>query len=356
MKPTFLTQRNRLGVFLVLLALATSFLAACGGGATAPGSNTAEPAADEVLTLPEITPLVEGGNRLQVLATTSIIGDVVRQVAGEAIDLVVLMQPGQDPHSYQPGAADLTAAADAGVIFINGWNLEEGLVDDLVTIGGEALVVPISAGIEPREMTGSTTAEGGEARDEAAEEDEDHGHGPLDPHVWQDVNNVILWVDNVRQVLSAADPANAATYAANAERYRAELDQLDAELTALFEAIPPERRVLITNHDNLGYLADSYGFEIIGTIVPSVSTLAEPTAAALAELVNTMQAAGICTLVVETTASEQLARTLENELTDCAEVNLITIYTDALGPAGSGADTYTGMMRANAAALVEGLK
>ncbi len=356
MKPPFLTRRDRPGVFLVLLALAAGLLTGCGGGAAAPAGNAAETLADEMLTLPDITPLVADGDRLQVVATTSIIGDVVRQVGGEAIDLVVLMPPGQDPHSYQPGAADLTAAADADVIFINGWNLEEGLVDDLVTIGRDAVVVPISAGIEPREMTEDAHEEDQGTREETAAEEDTHDHGPLDPHVWQDVNNVMLWVDNARQALSAADPANAATFAANAERYRAELVKLDADLSASFDTIPADRRVLITNHDNLGYLADSYGFEVIGTIVPSVSTLAEPTAAALAELVDTMQAAGVCTLVVETTASDQLARTLEKELTECESVRLITVYTDALGPAGSGANTYTGMMRANAAALVEGLR
>jgi ABC-type Zn uptake system ZnuABC Zn-binding protein ZnuA len=163
-------------------------------------------------------------------------------------------------------------------------------------------------------------------------------------------------VDNVRRVLSAADPANAATYEANAGRYRAELEQLDAELRASLQGIQTEKRVVITNHDNLGYFADAYGFDVVGTVIPSVSTLAEPTAGALAELVQTMQAAGICTLVVETTASDQLARTLENELTGCDKVNLITLYTDALGPSGGRAGTYIDMMRANAAALVEGLQ
>lgn len=354
MKRTYPAQRKWLGITFVLLTLTITALAACGGNAAAPESGVADSLADETLTLPEVTALVEDGDRPQVLATTSIIGDVVRQVGGEAIDLVVLMQPGQDPHSYQPGAADLTTAADADVIFVNGWNLEEGLVEDLVTIGRESIVVPISAGIEPREMTGDTHEEGETAHEET-EEGAD-AHGPFDPHVWQDVNNVMLWVDNARQVLSAADPANAATYAANAERYRAELDQLDAELGALFDTIPAERRVLITNHESLGYLADSYGFEVVGTIIPSVSTLAEPTAAALADLVNTMKAEGICTIILETTASDQLARTLEQELTDCPEVKLITLYTGSLGPADGDAGTYLGMMRANAAALVEGLQ
>lgn len=320
-------------------------VAGCAGNAM-PGENGEQFDTAETLALPTVAARVAGGGRLQVLATTSTIGDVVHQVGGDAIDLVVLMQPGQDPHSYQPGAADLTAAADADVIFINGWNLEEGLVGDLTTIARKAVIVPISAGIAPRELAAHSQAEGEESLD----------HGPADPHVWQDVANVIQWADNVRQVLSAADPTNAATYEANAERYRAALEQLDVELRASLQSISPEKRVIITNHDNLGYFADAYGFDVVGTVIPSVSTLAEPTAGALAELVQTMQAAGICTLVVETTASDQLARTLENELTSCDNVKLITLYTDALGPSGGGAGTYIDMMLANAAALVEGLR
>ncbi|MCO5181446.1 MAG: zinc ABC transporter substrate-binding protein [Anaerolineae bacterium] len=339
---TFLTSRLRSGAIFIGLLGIVAVLSGC-GGAFSPGSgdNVTDSA---VLSLPEIPIMVADGRRLQVLATTSIIGDVVRQVGGDAIDLTVLIQPGQDPHSYQPGAADLTAAADAGVIFVNGWDLEEGLVGALATIGGEAVVVPVSAGIVPRAV-GTTGSSDGDASH----------HGPADPHVWQDVANVIHWVDTIRQVLSAADPARAETYAANAEAYRQELQQLDGDLRALFGGIPPERRVLVTNHDSLGYLAAAYGFKIVGTVIPSISTLAEPTAGALAELLQAMRAADICTLVVESTASEQLARTLQNELTNCADVKLITLYSDALGPVGSGADSYVGMMRANAAALVEGL-
>lgn len=341
---TFLTPRLRPGAFFFALCWLVAVLSGCGGDVSSgSGGNATEPA---VLSLPDVPVMVTDGRPLRVLATTSIIGDVVGQVGGDAIDLTVLIPPGQDPHSYQPGAADLTAAADADVVFVNGWDLEEGLVKALATIGGDAVIAPVSAGITPRTVSAI---------------DGDHqtatsNHGPVDPHVWQDVANVIQWVDTIRQVLSAADPARAATYAANAEAYRQELQQLDGDLRALFGQIPPERRVLVTNHDNLGYLAAAYGFEIVGTVIPSISTLAEPTAGALADLVQTMRAAGICTLVVESTAGEQLARTLQNELTDCADVKLITLYSDALGPAGSGADSYVGMMRANAAALVEGLK
>lgn len=321
----------------VVLILMTS---GCGGDALTGTGNAAVDTTTAVLTLPPVPELTADGKPLQVLATTSIIGDVVRQVGGDAIDLAVLMAPGQDPHSFQPGATDLTAAADADVIFVNGWNLEEGLVEDLNNIGREAVIVPVSAGIVPRELAAG----------------EDQAHGATDPHVWQDVANVEQWVENIRRVLGAADPANAAIYDANAARYQIELQQLDADLRASLDAIPAERRVLITNHDNLGYFAAAYDFEVVGTVIPSISTLAEPTAGAMAGLVNTMRELGICTLVVESTSGTQLARTLEKELSFCEDVNLISLATDALGPMGSETDSYIGMMRANAAALVEGLR
>lgn len=312
--------------------------------ACSPASTTSD-TGDEPLRLPIVEPMTAAGERLQVVATTSIIGDVVRQVGGEAIDLTVLMQPGQDPHSYQPGAADLTAVADADLIFMNGWNLEEALVGDLVAIGREATLIPVSAGITPRLLS----------EDDDEHDGGSHVHGPVDPHIWQSVPNVIRWVGNIRQVLSAADPANATRYETSAAAYSRSLQQLDEDLRAMLAAIPEDRRVLVTNHDNLGYFADAYGFEVAGTIIPSISSLAEPSAGELARLIGAMRSRGICTLILEATAAGQVARTLKNELTDCHEVRLVMLYADALGPPGSGAESYIGMMQTNAAALVKGL-
>ena len=322
----------------ILLAFVVGLLSGCTGVSSAGGEGEAAPTGNEQLALPAI-PSHAGGDRLQVVATTGLAGDIVRQVGGATIDLTVLMGPGQDPHSYQPGAADLAAVADADLIFVNGWNLEEGLLADLTTIG-DAPLVPLSAGIIPHE----------------AESEHAHGHGPIDPHVWQDVAHVRQWTENARLALGAADPANAATYDANAAAYQATLAELDTELRRTLAAIPAGQRVFVTNHDNLGYFAAAYGFEIVGAVNSSVSSLAEPTAAALAALIDTMRATDVCAVVVEATAAPQLARVLQNELTGCDGVRLIALYTDALGAAGSGADNYPAMMRANAAALVEGLR
>ena len=317
--------------WMVWPALAVAIIAGCGGGA-AETTSRVDPLAP--LALPAITATTSDGRPLRVVATTSLVGDAVARVGGEAIALTTLMPPGQDPHSYQPRAADLAAAADADLIFVNGWNLEEGLLRDLDAAGGAPLV-PVSAGIAPRPSSSDPTA--------------------ADPHVWQDVANVMQWVESVAATLSEADPANAATYAANAAAYRAELAGLDRFVREQTATIPAERRVLVTNHDTLAYFAAAYDFRVLGSVLPGASTLAEATAANLAALAEAMAAAGVCSLFVETTAADQVARTLSEELDGCDEVRVLSLYSDALGPPGSGAESYVGMMRANVAIIVDAL-
>lgn len=316
----------------------------------------------EMLVLPELAAADLGGRPLRVLATTSIIGDVVARVGGEAIELTTLMGPGVDPHSYQPGAADLTAAAQADVILVNGWDLEEGLIDDLANIGGDTPLVPVNAGVDPLPFGGKhdeehEKEEAHEEEEEAHEGEEDeHGHGAVDPHTWFAVPNVRQWSDTIASALSMLDPANAETFTANAATYQSELDTLEAELTEQVATIPQEARVLVTNHDSLGYLAEAYGFEVLGTILPSASTVAEPTASELAQLIEVMQREGVCTVFTETTVSDRLGQTVAAELDACDNVQVLPLYTGALGPEGSGAESYTGMMRANFATLVQGLR
>lgn len=319
---------------LLWMGVAGIVLAALLAGCSAPAAEspgTIDPPA--TLALPAVAPAAEAGRPLRVVATTSLIGDAVAHVGGDAVALTTLMVAGQDPHSYQPAAADLAAAANADLIFTNGWDLEEGLLADL-DAAGSAPLVPVSAGIAP--LATSDRA--------------------VDPHVWQDVTNVMQWVDNIATTLSAADPASADTFAANAAAYRAELADLDREVREQTDAIPAARRVLVTNHHTLAYFAAAYDFQVLGSIIPDASTLAEATAANLAALVEAMNSADVCSLFVETTTGDQLARALSEELDGCDEVRILSLYSDALGPPGSGADTYSGMMRANVSTIVEGLQ
>lgn len=316
-------------------------------------------AAADMLILPELAAAELNGDPLRVVATTSIIGDVVAQVGGEAIALTTLMEPGQDPHSYEPAARQLTAVADAHVIFVNGWNLEEGLSDDLETIGENAPIVPISANIEPLAFgEGDPDHEGEEhEEDEAHQEDEahEHDHSGVDPHVWFSIHNVEQWVENAEQILSDLDPANAATYQSNAAAYLADLEELEEYADAQLSQIPEENRDLVTNHGAFSYFAHEYDFSVLGTVIPGMSTMAEPSASDLADLIGVMEEHDACVIFTETTVSDTLAQTAAAELDGCDEVQVLELYTGAVGPAGSGADSYIGMFRANVDAVVAGL-
>lgn len=287
-----------------------------------------------VLALPALAPINLDGGKLQVVATTSIIGDVAAQVGGDLIELTTLMGPGQDPHSYEPGARELTAVAHAHIILINGWDLEEGLLRSLTNIGDAVPFAPVSAGIQPRQFAKT---------------------GAADPHVWLDPHNVVTWTDNIQTAFSALDPANAAAYAANAAAYKARLTDLMTYADEQLSAIPAAQRKLVTNHGAFGYFADRYDFQVVGTVLPAFSSLAEPSASELSALVQTMRDENVCAIFAETTANDQLAQSVAAELDTCTAVQVLPLYTGALGPIGSGADSYIGMIRANIDMIVKGL-
>ena len=344
-------------LWIILLILVTLLaLAGCGpvrgaeGPAAVPGENS-RAGADEgeaaVLTLPELEAADLDGGKLRVGATTSIIGDVVGRVGGDAIELTTLMGPGQDSHTYEPAARDLTAAASAHVIFVNGWDLEEGLITSLANVADATPLVPISANVAPLAL--------GEEGEEDEHEGDEYTHEGADPHVWLNPHFVEQWVENVEHVLGELDPVNVARYESNAGAYLAELEELIAYYDAQVASVPQERRKLVTNHEALAYFARQYGFEVIGTVIPSTSTVAEPSASGLVELVQTMREAGVCTIFAETTANPRLLETVITEVDNCEAVQVLTLYTEAIGPAGSGADSYIGMMRANVDTIVRGL-
>jgi ABC-type Zn uptake system ZnuABC Zn-binding protein ZnuA len=324
---------------------------ACGPG------NDQTPAGNSdngLLTLPELTAVEVDDGRLKVVATTGIIGDVVAQVGGDQVELTTLMAPGQDPHSYEPAARDLTTLADADVVFVNGWDLEEGLVEDLANIGEDVPIVPISANIVPLSFGGHEDDHSEEAGHE--QEETDINGSSADPHVWFNIQHVEQWVENVVVVLSALDPAGTETYQSNAAIFQADLEALADYSMAQLVQIPEEERLLVTNHDSFSYFAQEYGFDILGTVFAGGSTVAEPAAGELADLIETMAEHGVCTIFTETTVSDKLAQTIAAELRGCDQVQVLFVYTGALGPAGSGADSYLGMMRANVDTIVKGLK
>ncbi len=178
-------------------------------------------------------------------------------------------------------------------------------------------------------------------------------HDQGDPHFWLDPNNVIKYVENIRDGLSQADPAGAAIYAKNAEAYIAQLKELDAWIVAQLKDIPPERRLMVTNHESFGYFADRYGFKIVGTIVPSVSTDASPSAQQLARLVDRVKAAHAPAVFLETGANPQLAEQLAQE----TGVRVVTnLYTHSITAPGGQAPSYIAMMKFDVQTIAAALK
>lgn len=289
-----------------------------------------------------------GGEKLKVLATTSIVGDIVNNVGGEAVELTVLLPLGTDPHSFSPAPADLASVADAHVIFANGMGLEEFLDEMIENAGGEAAIVHVSHGIEPREL------EAGQGHEHEGEEHESehHHHEGADPHTWMTPANATIFVHNIEHALSELDPAHAEAYSTNAETYEAKLAELDTWVKAQINSIPADNRELVADHITFGYYTDRYGLEMIGAVLPSVSTNAEPSAQDLAKLQDAISEYGVKAVFVGTSVNPVLAERMAED----TGTQLVPLYTGSLGEPGSGAETYVDYIRYNTRAIVDALK
>lgn len=286
---------------------------------------------------------VAAGSLPKVLAIESFLADIAQNVAGDRLIIDTLMPPGIDPHAYEPAPRDLARVADADVLIANGAGFEEWLAEMLDNAGGEQVVIEASAGILSRQPPAGETAA-------LAEDEHDHA---IDPHFWLDPSQAVHYVTTIRDGLVTIDPAGEALYNANAAAYSAELNDLDAWISAEIEQIPPERRLLVTNHESLGYFADRYGLRIVGTITPGSSSSAAPSAQQLAQLVDLIRSSGAPAVFLETGASNQLAEQLHAE-TGITVVT--TLYTHSLTAADGPAPTYIDMMRTNTRSIVDALR
>jgi len=303
--------------------------------------------------------------KLKVIATFSILGDIVANVGGDRVEVTTLVGPDGDAHVFQPAPADAQAVAGAQVIVANGLGFE-GWMDRLVEasdtkaalIAAADGVTPIAFGEEEHaEEEGHDHdhehAEGEEHDHDHAKEEaghEGHDHGAFDPHAWQSVTNVALYVGNIERGLAAADPAGAETYATNAAAYLAELDVLDAEIRAAVAALPKDHRTVVTSHDAFGYFAADYGLTFVAP--QGVSTEAEASAQDVAALITQIRDAGIAAVFVENIADRRL---LDQIATETGAAIGGTLYSDALsGPEGPAA-TYLAMMRHNLSQLTAAL-
>ena len=414
------------------------------------------------LLLPNITAITQE-DKLEVIASYSILADVVYNVAGDHVELTTLIPTGADPHGFQPSPRDLTPLSEADVIFVNGGGFEESLLEVIAGAAEDVPIVEVSACVEiiPIGASGHMHEDDDHADedehghdeddDDHADEDDDHGHdhddddhadedehghdeddddhadeddehghdedddvhadehddehmhddmhshcddhdaeflqiyggedvhehGPVlgrledidcgghahdhgahvhaeggcDPHVWMDPHNIIFWSLTVRDILSELDPGHAPEYAAAAADYIGELVALEADfILPLLEALPVEKRILITSHDSLGYLATTYDFVIVSTVIPGGSTQVEPSASDVSTLVDLVKDSGVAAIFGETTVSTSIVETIAAE----TGAEMAVIYSGTLSVDGP-ASTYLDYMRYNLTTIVESL-
>lgn len=270
--------------------------------------------------------------KIKAVATFSILGDLVRNVGGDHVDVIVLAGPDTDVHAFEPAPQDSVALTQAQVIFENGLHFEPWIEKLYNSSGARAPRVSVSDGVEP------IVSEQGEAN----------------PHVWHDIANAMVMVERIRDGLIAADPAHADYYTHNAEEYLGILGKLNLWIIDTLREIPDERRKITVTHDSFTYFGKRYGFDIIGAGLEPMSTeAADPSAADMARLADALKTAGIKVVFTENMTNPKIMEAVAAEVGARVAPPL---YTDALGAAGSPADTYVNLVKHNVNTLAEHLK
>ncbi len=354
---------------------------------------------------------------LRVVTTSNILADWARIVGGDRVEVISLMPVDVDPHTFQPGPRDAAQIAEADVVLAVGLGMEGFWLEDLLkNVAKDASIVlalgdliePIHAHADEEEDAHEEDAddhehdededehsddeenghdeddeehaddedhehdededehsddkenghdeddeEHADDEDEHADEEDGHGHvhGPENPHFWFDPIRVMVAVDAIAARFAKLDPAHANVYFTNAAAYDEALDELHHWIEHEVSEVPPERRLLVTSHDSFRYFAERYGFEVVGVIL-GITTDVEASAEHLAELVELMKERNVPAVFGETITSERLAQTLANE----TGTTLVRLYSDSLGAAGSGAETYIGMVQENVKRVIEALR
>ncbi|MDX1511935.1 MAG: metal ABC transporter substrate-binding protein, partial [Nitriliruptorales bacterium] len=270
----------------------------------------------------------------------------------------VLLQPGQDPHGFAPSAQQVAALRTADLVVANGLGLEEGLLDVLAEAGGDGVeVLELAPALDPVTRDGQQDDPDGHesaAGDDPHAEDDhgEEGHG-ADPHVWLDPVRVADAVGLLAERLAHVDSRlDDEVWRERGRRLSALILDVHLSVERTLADVPMPCRVLVTNHDSLGYMADRYGFTVLGTVIPGTSTNAQPSARDFAALVQIIREAGVTAIFAETSESTRLAETLAQEV---GEIEVIQLHTGSLGEPGSGAETYEGMLTSNARRMAEAL-
>jgi len=274
---------------------------------------------------------------MPVVASFSILGDLVQVVGGDRVKVTTLAGSDADAHEFAPSPADAKAVLGARMFVVNGLSFEPWAQKLAKSAGYKGETVVASKGVKPRQM--------------AADAGHDHGHAETDPHAWQNPLNVVQYVNNIAAGLAKADPSGAATYKANAEAYAKQLKDFDAQAKAQFDAIGRAQRKVITSHDAFGYLGARYGITLLSP--EGVNTDSEPSAKHVAELIRQIKREKIKAVFVENMSNPKLMAQLSKD----AGVSVgATLYSDALSEASGPASTYLKMMNHNLTQLVAGMK
>ena len=302
---------------------------------------------------------------LEIVATTTQLADITREVVGDAATVTSLLEPGSSAHAFDPGPAALSALASADLLVISGAGLETWLDSTVEASGFAGTIVDTSEGIEllaaeddPHEGHdhAEEAHEGETAEEHAAHEEEGHheghDHGAFDPHVWTDPANAIVQAEAVRDAVIAADPE--ADITASADTYLAELAELETWMRASIEQVPVEDRVVVTTHDTFGYLERAFDVQVVGTVLPSLDDSADASAAHIDELVAEIRASGARVVFSENAIDPQLAATIAREAGVELRQGEDALAADALGAEGSPTGTYIGSQIHNTTALVTG--
>ncbi len=270
----------------------------------------------------------------RVLATETFLGDIAQNIAGQRLQVETLLTPGVDPHEFEPTPQDAVKIEKAQVLIVNGLGYETWLAKSLQDKTVQAAVVVATQGMNPR-----------------ADPSGEHPEG--DPHMWMSPLNVVHYVENIRDGLSQADPGGSALYALNADKYIAQLQDLDQWIKSEVAQVSPDKRLLVTNHDALGYFAADYGFKVIGAVIPSVTTDASPSPKQMADLIAIIKSSGAPTIFLDISENPKLADQIAAE----SGARVVTdLYVETLSKTDGPAPTYLQMIRHDVTSIVEALK
>ena len=273
-------------------------------------------------------------SKMHILATETFLGDIAQNVAGGRIKIETLLPATVDPHEFQPKPQDAVKITESKMLIVNGLGYETWFAKTLENVSGEQLIVVATKGLTPNP-------------------DPSGEHPDGDPHMWMNPLNTIQYVKNIRDGLAQVDPAGKDTYTANADAYIAKLKNLDQWVKAEVAQLPPEKRLLVTNHDALGYFARAYDFKVVGAVIPSVTTESSPSAQQMASLIDTIKSSSAPAIFLDIGENQNLAKQIASE----SGAKVITdLYVESISVPDGPAPTYIDMIKHDVSIIVDALK